>query len=315
MRLVKRRWLWLLCTTIVTAFPLRPAAAAAISTEVPLPGGTVALARALDVDPVPDRGRFIFEITRLAYGLPEGSRMQAEAFLRTVREASRHGRSTAPDQRPVDLVPVPLSLELWSSAIFRRKVAREDLVVAIVADRSAALLCHGLAALDDETLAYFADHPALLTRIYERSAPLFAAFSDSLQIRDDRIVPPGGQDAVPLWETLLLEKVTRPDRFVLQLFELNDGRPAFLYDVIAQLDPARRAFALGAWMPDATLRLERFKELAHNVNSLREWHVREQPFGRVSHDPAMMFWRVPVAADGTPARALVTRIVATGVRL
>ena len=282
---------------------------------MPLPGGTVALARALDVDPVPDRGRFMFEITRLAYGLPEGSRLQADAFLRTVRDASRHGRDGAPDRRPADLVPVPLSLELWSSAIFRRKVAREDLVVAIVADRSAALMCHGLAALDDETLAYFADHPALLTRIYERSAPLFAAFSDSLQIRDDRIVLPGGQDAVPLWEALLLEKVTRPDRFVSQLLELNDGRPAFLYDVIAQLDSARRAFALGAWMPDAAVRLERFKELAHGFNSLREWHVREQPFGRVSHDPAMMFWRVAVAADGTPlepsSRGLWQRVFGT----
>jgi hypothetical protein len=267
---------------------------------VPLPGGTVALARALDVDPVPDRGRFIFEITRLVYGVPEGSRLQADAFLTAVREASRRGRDGAPDRRPADVVPVPLSAELWSSAIFRRKVALEDLVVAIVADRSAALLCHGLASLDDETLAYFADHPALLTRIYEHSAPLFAAFSDGLQVRDDRIVLPGGEDAQPLWEALLLEKTTRPDRFVQQLFELNDGRLAFLYDVIAQLDPARRAFALGVWMPDATIRVERFKELAHGFGSLREWHVRTQPFGRVSHDPAMMFWRVAVGSDGAP---------------
>ncbi len=267
---------------------------------MPLPGGTVALARALAVDPVPDRGRFIFEITRLVYGLPEGSRMQADAFLRAVRDVSRRGHDSAPDRRPVDVVPVPLSSELWSSAIFHHKVASEDLVVAIVADRSAALLCHGLAALDDETLAFFADHPALLTRIYERSAPLFAAFSDGLQVRGDRIVLPGGDAAEPLWEALLLEKTTRPDRFLQQLFELNDGRLAFLYDVIAQLDPARRAFALGVWMPDPAVRFDRFKELAHGFTSLHEWHVRAQPFGRVSHDPAMIFWRVSVAADGSP---------------
>jgi hypothetical protein len=298
---VKRRLLWLLCTTIVAAIQLHPAAAVAVSEDVPLPGGTAALSRALGVDPAPDRGRFLFEITRLVYDTPEGRRPSADAFLQAVRQATLRGRRDAePDPRPAELVPVPLSAELWSSAIFHRKVAREELVVAIIADRTAALMCHGLAALDDQTLEFFAEHPALLTRIYERSAPLFAAFSDSLHIRANRVVPPGGEGAAPLWESVLLEKVTRPDRFVLQLLELNDGRIAYLYDSIAQLDPPRRAFTLGLWLPNAADRLERFRLLTLALNGIHEWHVRAMPFGRSSYDLMMMLARIPVDEQGAP---------------
>ena len=87
---------------------------------------------------------------------------------------------------------MPLTADLWSSAIFKRKVTPRELIPAILADRSAALLCLGLAALDDRTLGYFADHPSLLERIYERSATAFGAFSSSLRIEANRVVPPGG---------------------------------------------------------------------------------------------------------------------------
>ncbi len=293
---------YLLCTTIVAAFQLHPAAGATLSEDVPLPGGTAALSHALGIDPVPDRGRFVFEITRLVYDTPEGRRPAADAFLLALRQPAARGRRepVEPDTRPAELVPVPLTAELWGSAIFHRKVAREELVTAIVADRSAALLCHGLAALDDQTLAFFADHASVLTRIYERSAPAFATFSDSLHIRANRIVPPGGDAAVLLWEVVLAEKVTRPDRFVLQLLELNDGRLAFLYDVIGQLDAPRRAFALGLWMTNATARTDRFKALTLGLNSIHEWHVRTLPFGRASYDLTMILARIDVDEHGAP---------------
>ena len=99
------------------------------------------------------------------------------------------------DTRPAETVPVPLTADLWSSAIFKRKVTPRELVPAILADRSAALVCLGLTALDDRTLGYLADHPSLLERIYERSATAFGAFSGSLQIEGNRVVPPGSVQA------------------------------------------------------------------------------------------------------------------------
>jgi len=123
----------------------------------------------------------------------------------------------------------------------------------------------------------------------------------SLRVQGNRIVPPGGEAAVALWEPLTLEKVTRPERFIQQLFELTDGRLAYLYDVIGVLDPARQAFALGLWMPNTALRLERFKALALGVAGYREAHLRTLPLGRASYDLSMTLSRIQVGADGTPA--------------
>ena len=41
------------------------AAAPGVSEDVPVPGGTAALAKALEIDPVPDRARFAAELARI----------------------------------------------------------------------------------------------------------------------------------------------------------------------------------------------------------------------------------------------------------
>ena len=164
-------------------------------------------------------------------------------------------------------------------------------------------MCHWLAPLDDQTLQHFADHPALLSRIYERSAPAFAAYSSSLRVRANRVVPPTERDdVVAMWEAVVGEKVTRADRFIQQLLDMNDGRVLALYDTIGQLDAAHRAFVLGFWMPDAAVRLDRFKTLVTaGVSAYREWHVRTMPFNRSSFDLAMTLGRIEVADNGAPA--------------
>src|SRR3954468_1058084 len=91
-------------------------AAAAVSEDVPVPGGTVALAQALGIDPAPDRGRFIYEISRLLYNAPEGRKASSDAYLSAARQALSRNRPL--DTRPGEVVPVPLTVELWGSAIF-----------------------------------------------------------------------------------------------------------------------------------------------------------------------------------------------------
>ena len=320
-----------------------------------MPGGLVAFTRMLGIDPIPDRGRFMYDVTRLIFdndpqrsperlalrfglgpnvvdarlkprdpfankrGVRSGDR-GARGFGRAVDEdAARanddgaRGFSRATND---DLVPVPLTAEFWSDHVFHRKVPREELVAAIVSDRQAALLCHGLASLDDETLQFFSEHGSLLSRLVERlGAPAFAAFSATLRVHANRVVAPGAprpadkgvaqverDDVSPLWEAVVVEKVTRPERFIQQLFEANEGRLAYLYDVIGQLDPGRRAFALGLWMPNEAARLERFKALATaGVNSFHEWHVRTMPFARASYDVGMTLARIEVDGSGAPA--------------
>ena len=94
---------------------------------------------------------------------------------------------------------------------------------------------------------------------------------------------------------------------------MNDGRVAALYDTIGQLDAPHRAFVLGFWIPDAAVRLDRFKTLVTaGTSAFREWHVRTLPFNRSSFDLAMTLGRIEVADNGAPphrsSRGFWTRV-------
>ncbi|HMD35007.1 MAG TPA: hypothetical protein VKH42_08570 [Vicinamibacterales bacterium] len=305
---MKRSLTFFFCAAaFAAASPGAPAPPVALE-DAPVPGGVVEFARALGIRPVPDRARFLFDMTRLVYEVDRPP--VVPAVLQTLGRRGDHafptGDGDAKDRLDDDLIQVPLTAEVWSGAVFKRKIAREDLVAAIVSDRQAALLCHGLLALDDDTLRFFADQRGLITRIVERSDPVFAAFSTSLHVSGGRILPPGadaqgGGDVVAMWEAAVGEKVTRPERFIQQLLEANEGRLAYLYDTVGQLDPARRAFALGLWMPNRAQRLDRFRALAGDgISAFHEWHPRSLPFGRSGYDLGMVLSRVEVGDDGTP---------------
>ena len=60
----------ILMATIVAAFPLSAGAAAAMSEDVPVPGGIDALAGAAGLRETPDRSRFVPEIARLVLEMP-----------------------------------------------------------------------------------------------------------------------------------------------------------------------------------------------------------------------------------------------------
>ena len=110
------------------------------------------------------------------------------------------------------------------------------------------------------------------TRIYERSAPAFArVLRAACTSQGNRVVPPGGErDAVAAVGSACVAREGDAPRSLHRssCSSSNDGRLAYLYDVIGQLDPPRRAFALGLWMPNAAARAERFKALTLGVGAL-----------------------------------------------
>jgi hypothetical protein len=256
-----------------------------------------ALAAAFDIQPVPDRARFVSEFARLLHGRSDRKIVPPEIL------ASQLRRSAASASRPDELVPVPLTAAVWSKAVFLRTVAPADLLIEIFANRQASFLCYGLAALDDETLDYLTAHPAVLTQIYAFGAEPFAVFANSVRVRSGRIVPPGGDEAVPLWEAVVGEKVMRADRFLVALFTKSAGpSTASLYDTIGQLDGARQRFALGLWMKDPSERLASMLALAAAVAGAGEWKsVKVQPFVRQPYDLSAVLMRVHVDAAGAPA--------------
>jgi hypothetical protein len=281
--------------SIVAAFPPYLSAAPPISEDAPVAAEVAAVARTLGLDPPRDRARFVSEFARLLYTPPPGRTWAVAALLNP-----RLLDPAMSVEQPMR-VPVPLSADVWSRAVFRRPVTSDQLVAAIMADRRAALVCYGLAALDDETLAFLSEHSAILTRLYDHDAPAFAAFGASLRIRANRVRPPGDEGAVPLWEAAVHESATNPDAFVRALFSPNASRIAYLYDTIAQLDAPAAAFALGAWMPDSAARILRFGALVEICGrSYREWRYETLPFSRPLHDLAMLFMRIRTESNGAP---------------
>jgi hypothetical protein len=267
-----------------------------VSTDIPIPGGTAAMARALGLDRVPDRARFVAEMVRVAYDTREGQNAATDARLAQFADYLKQ-----PLQIPAETVPVPLAVKSWSDALLKRPVTASTLFVAIMSDRRAALMAHGLAGVDDDTIAFLESHPAILTDVYQHAAGAFAAFADALRIREGRVVPPGGADGVRVWEAVLNEKVTRPDRFIRALYGASQGRVALVYATLAHLDPPRVRFALGSWMPDPARRVEQFKVLVRAEAAHREWNCEIRPFARPSHDPSQLLARVRVTPDGAPA--------------
>ena len=276
-----------LCFAIVAAFEL-PAAAAPVE-DIPLPPSVVALADRLGVDLAHNRMYFISDIARLLYTNADS---KPPVLVGNAAAAS--------DGRPAS-VPFPLPSAVWSRAVFRHTVPAGQLAVAVLSDRRATLLARGLAGLDDETLNYFAEHPALVTFLYERASAPFAAFGGVLKIREGRLVPPGGPDAVPLWEAAVRAPVSAPETFIRLLFGEFEGRLAYLYDTIDAAPPASAAFALGRWIPDEGQRVQRFRTLAAAcVNGYHEWRPGDHPFSRPLGDLALILLRIRTDESGAP---------------
>ena len=286
------------------------AAAPGVSEDVPVPGGTAALAKALEIDPVPDRARFAAELARIIYDDTKQRRMYAPsrfrqlgAYLQTIDRQDSAGKrgSVVRVDAQLERVPVPLPSVVWSE-VLRRPIDPEHLFAIVMSDAAAAFLVHGLAALDDETLQFFVDHPAAVRQLYERGAPAFATFAAHLQVRASRVVVPGGDQAVPLWEALVGEKAGRPAPFMFQLFTRDEGRLAYLYDTIGSLDPARASFALGLWIADARAKVDRFRALGSAVTAMgHDLWTEQSPFKRAPYDLVSMLLRAQPQLTGAPA--------------
>ena len=290
-----------LCGSLVLCLPAAlHAAGASVTDDVPVRGGVAALADAIPIAPAPDRARFVAEAIRVVYSWPQTGPYSNEPMRRRIAAFLADGSSAAHDD-----VPVPLPADVWSQAVFHKTVSRDDLVGAILSDRSASLLCYGLAAMDDETLQFLAEHAPLLSRLAERSPATFAAFGESVRIRNGRVAVPGGDAAAAAWEAIVGEKLERSDKFIEQLFEVDRGRIAYLFDVLSHVDATTLTLTINpSRAPEGLKRLA-----ALTRRAFPEWDIAAAPFVRPPSDLAAFFARLHATSDaeggapslGTPA--------------
>jgi hypothetical protein len=265
-----------------------------VRTAAPLGIASSTLAKGLGL-PSDDRSSLLIDIVRLVFDSPDGHDAADLKLRAELRNLLRAPRDTAQQQT----VPLPLDSSIWRETILGRQVADDQLIAAIFSQRATALLYHGLAPLDDETLAALGPDRETLQHLLQHAGS-FAVFGRSVRIHAGRIVVPGGADAEPLWQSLVGVEPTRPAAFVRRLFEDGAGRLAFLYDTIAHLDPPHQRFALGAFLPPAS-RPDRLRALFEVFQQISvDWRADDRPFMRPPMDPALTLSVVAVAGDGTP---------------
>ena len=197
-----------------------------------------------------------------------------------------------------ETVPLPLDASIWRETLLQRQVPDNQIIGAILSDRNTALLYHGLAGLDDETLAWLGPERETLRHLM-RHAGAFAVFGPSVRVRAGRIVVPGGTEAEPMWQTIIGADPARPSAFVRRLFGDESGLLAWFYDAIANLDEPRQRFATSAALPTPA-RIERVRALLDVFEHAgSEWQPEKQPFSRRPFDPGLTLDVMRINPDGT----------------
>jgi hypothetical protein len=211
-------------------------------------------------------------------------------------------------------VPIPLPAGVWRERILGRDVSERELLGAILTDRRAALLCHGLLGLDRETLAFVGNSPALLRRLYEHDAAPFAGFAHVLHVRAGALELPGGPDALPIWDALIGAPSVDPAAAIPALLTRDNARLAYFIESLGTLDPSHLALVfpphlavvfpphLAVVFPPkithdartATVRLI-YRGFV-TVDAQRD--LADLPFQRVAYDPGALLAALPLDPDG-----------------
>jgi hypothetical protein len=226
-----------------------------------------------------------------------------------IEKSLNEGQTVMP-KPAVTILPSPIPHDVWESAVFARQIPPGALFSSIIRDRQASLLFHGLASMTPGARAFLAAHPELLQRLYRGGAEALAAFGGSLHLeRDGRISLPGGAEATELWEALTEERLERSDRFIRSLFERDAGRLAYFLDAITHLDTPHQRFALGLWIHDRGIRLDRLRALYRVFVDIEpKLSVVLLPFARPQYDPAILLELVAVGPQGDPASPSYRRL-------
>jgi hypothetical protein len=265
----------------------------AVRASVPLPVSARAMADVVGL-PVADRSRIILDIIRLICDAPVG----ADAKDVELRARVLQVLQAPPGQAAGETVPLPLDPSIWRESILRRDVPEAQLVFAILSDRQTSLLYHGLASLDDETLGWLGPERDLLATLLQHAGP-FATTARSLRVKGGRVLVPGGAEAELLWERVVGAEPAKPAAFARRLFTAQEGRLAYIYDLIAHLDDARQRFALGQGQK-ADARADRLAALAGVFeDAFGELRLQDRPFSRQPFDPAVTLSTLRVGPDGT----------------
>ena len=273
-----------------------PHAAGTQATATPVPGffdltvpGGLAAYEALGLAPE-ERGVALAILARALHGQGtdhgEAARQVAAALAPPVP-----GNAPADDGSPAITIAAPLTADHWRDLLELR--GRTELLPALLANRSVLLVCAATLAADP-SIQQLLERDRALLRWLARTAPGgFTVVARALRIENERIAVPGGPEAVPIWEALAGEKVSRPADFIRALVTRDSGRLASFYDTVAAMSADRYAAAIGPGPLD--LQIEQARALLDAFRAGEQnWRLEQHPFLRSVADSWMVTTQIAI---------------------
>jgi hypothetical protein len=215
----------------------------------------------------------LVEVARAWYGIadplrhPSGGPQRLIQYLSTSPEPPSPGPAT------------PLPAVMWIELLDAKRGTSPAL--ALVSNRDAMLLYHGLMGMSDDALKWIAARRNLLSDLLSNGAAAFSTAAAAIRIVDQSVVVPGGPAAARAWEDLVGAPPSEPEEFIRRLMRANQGRLAWMFDVLSSLDGSRQRFAVGA-SGEHLGSIRRHFELEAS-----EWTVSDRPFLRPSFDASL----------------------------
>ena len=250
------------------------------SMSLPLSLADLAAAAGLRRD---DPSTLPIDIVRLSFSSPDwrsGEQGRRRSAIATALDAA--GESGA-------RIPLPLGPRMWREHLLHADVADARLASTILGQRPAALVYHGLLALDAETLAWIEANPAVLDA-FQKHPGATAVYARSVHVRSGAIVTPGDH-ATDIWRAIVGADPASPAAFIPKLLASRNGAVAAFYDLVAHLDAARQRFVLGS--PADPKRAERATRVFEAViRTPSSWRLDDYPFTRADVDAALLFRQV-----------------------
>jgi hypothetical protein len=257
------------------------------SMPIPIAAADLAAAAGLTRE---DPATLPLDIVRMAFAAPEAPGAPADGRLAAIRKALDGFGSAG-------RLPLPLAPATWRAHVLHADVADSRLAFAIFAARPAALLYHGLLALDPPTLSWLEASPDVLDT-WSKHPGTAAAFARSIHVRDGAVVTPGA-DADAVWRGIVGVDPGDAAAFASRLMTMRAGRVAAFYDGVAHLDAAHQRFVIGA--PGEANRVDRARGVVEAVmRGMSPWRLEEYPFIRADLDAPLDFRQVALDARGVP---------------
>jgi hypothetical protein len=259
--------------------------------DLPVTGGTATFAM-LGLQPE-ERGHAVALLAREMF-IQSASAAERNAAVRNfIAQLALPGKAQeiASDIRPITIA-APLSADDWRDAL--QLPGKSDLFAALITNRSAMLVCAGAMSADPSLRALLERDGGLLRWIVRTAPAAFWVSARSLKVDKDRVIVPGGAAAEPLWEALVVEKVTRPAEFFRALLSRDAGRLAWFYDSIGTMTPERMALAFGGASAGPQIQeLSAFYGAFRTADS--NWKMEEHPFLRGTTDPWIVSSQIAIS--------------------